>query len=50
MNYKGDSSLKPQTEEGITKAEWKNRESITLEIIPNTFKNIQLVLEKSGEI
>ena len=50
MNYKGDSSLKPQTEEGITKAEWKNRESITLEIIPNTFKNIQLVLEESGEI
>ena len=44
------ATLTPQTEEGITKAEWKNKQNIISEVFPNTFKNIQLILEESGEI
>lgn len=44
------TTLTPQTEEGITKAEWKNKQNIISEVFPNTFKNIQLILEESGEI
>lgn len=48
MNCDGSAPLIPQTEEGITKAEWKNKESIISEVIPNTFKNIQLILKEVG--
>ena len=44
------TTLTPQTEEGITKAEWKNKQNIISEVFPNTFKNIQLILEESEEI
>ncbi|MDO4763816.1 MAG: NUDIX domain-containing protein [Flavobacteriaceae bacterium] len=47
MKYNGNETPKPQTEEGITKAEWKNKENISSEVLPNTFRNIQLILEKA---
>lgn len=48
MEYEGEKNkLTPQIEEGITKTEWKNKEEILSEIIPNTFKNIVLILKKS---
>lgn len=43
MDYFGNEVPTPQIEEGITKVEWKNRELILSEVIPNTFKNIDLI-------
>ena len=36
----------PQTEEGITKVEWKTQTEINDEVLPNTFKNIKLILSE----
>ena len=34
----------PQTEEGITKVEWKGAEAIKAEVLPSTFQNIRIIL------
>ncbi len=44
MNYVGNETPKPQTEEGITAVSWKNRETIMDEVFPKTFNNIKLIL------
>ncbi|WP_312075646.1 NUDIX domain-containing protein [Chryseobacterium sp.] len=44
MFFDGEDTSKPQIEEGITEVAWKNDESITSEVFPNTFKNIKLIL------
>lgn len=46
MNYLGNEQPTPQVEEGIIKAEWLNFNDIENEVIPTTFKNIQLILEE----
>lgn len=46
MHHEGNQIPTPQTEEGITKAEWKNQESINTEVLLNTFENIKLVLKR----
>lgn len=46
MNYLGNEQPTPQVEEGIIKAEWLNFNDIEKEVIPTTFKNIQLILEE----
>lgn len=48
MSHEGNAPLVPQKEEGIIKAEWKDKESIISEVIPNTFRNIQLILQQVG--
>lgn len=47
MNYQGNVQLTPQTEEGITKVEWKNKENINSEVLTNTFQNIILILNEA---
>lgn len=44
MNYSGTQKGKPQLEEGITELAWKNKQTIQRDVIPATFKNIQLIL------
>ncbi len=44
MFYNGNETLKPQIEEGINEAGWKNAQEIESEIIPSTFQNIKLIL------
>lgn len=46
MNHLGNEQPTPQVEEGIIKAEWLNFNDIENEVIPTTFKNIQLILEE----
>lgn len=46
MNFRGEDTSKPQTEEGITEVAWKNKEQIEAEVFPNTFKNIRLIIEE----
>lgn len=48
MNYNGDAQPIPQVEEGITQVGWKNEDQIRTEVLPNTFKNIQLILSEAG--
>ncbi|QHN66024.1 NUDIX hydrolase [Bergeyella cardium] len=48
MEYTGNEQLIPQTEEGITDVQWLDEEDIYLKVLPNTFKNIHLVLNQSG--
>ncbi len=38
-------ALTPQHEEGISKAEWKNPQQITDDVLPGTFRNIKIVLD-----
>ena len=49
MNYVGNETPKPQTEEGITAVSWKNKEEITKEVFPKTFNNIKLILNDYWE-
>ena len=46
MTYVGQKQPIPQTEEGITKVEWKTQTEINDEVLPNTFKNIKLILSE----
>ncbi|WP_276590747.1 MULTISPECIES: NUDIX domain-containing protein [unclassified Chryseobacterium] len=46
MNFNGEDTSKPQTEEGITEVAWKNDTLIEDEVFPNTFKNIKLILKE----
>ncbi len=50
MNYVGNETPKPQTEEGITAVSWKNRETIMDEVFPKTFNNIKLILNDYWEL
>lgn len=45
MFYNGQDTPKPQIEEGINEAGWKNDTEIEAEILPSTFQNIRLILE-----
>ena len=47
MKNTDNKELTPQTEEGITKVEWKSKDEILSEILPNTFKNIELILKEA---
>ena len=47
MKNTDKKELIPQTEEGITKVEWKSKDEIFSEILPNTFKNIELILKEA---
>ena len=47
MKNTDKKELIPQTEEGITKVEWKSKDEILSEILPNTFKNIELILKEA---
>ena len=49
MNYVGNETPKPQTEEGITAVSWKNKEEIMNEVFPKTFNNIKLILNDYWE-
>ncbi|MBS1573141.1 MAG: NUDIX hydrolase, partial [Bacteroidetes bacterium] len=44
MNYSGTQKGKPQLEEGITELSWKDKQAIQRDVIPATFKTIQLIL------
>lgn len=44
MDYTGNQQPIPQTEEGIIDATWKNKEQILNEVLPTTFRNIDLIL------
>lgn len=46
MNFKGEDTSKPQTEEGITEVSWKALEEIEEVVYPNTFQNIKLILKE----
>ncbi len=46
MFFDGKDTSKPQIEEGITEVAWKNRNQIENEVFPNTFKNIQLIINE----
>lgn len=46
MKYVGNQYPKPQIEEGIKKAEWLGNDTIKNEVLPSTFKNIQLILKQ----
>ncbi|MEJ8597431.1 NUDIX domain-containing protein [Riemerella anatipestifer] len=44
MKYNGSEVPSPQIEEGISKVEWKSHKEIQERIYPQTFKNIQLLI------
>ncbi len=46
MNFSGEDTSKPQTEEGITEVAWKNTPQIEDEVFPSTFKNIILIIKE----
>lgn len=46
MNFSGEDTSKPQTEEGITEVAWKNTDQIENEVFPSTFKNIILIIKE----
>lgn len=46
VNYKGNSTPIPQTEEGISAVSWKTKEQIIEEVFPMTFQNIKLILNQ----
>lgn len=50
MEHSDTATLTPQTEEGISKVEWKDKENIISDVLPNTFKNIILILEEAKKI
>ena len=47
MKSTDSKELIPQTEEGITKVEWKSKDEILSEVLPNTFRNIELILKEA---
>ena len=49
MNYAGNETPTPQTEEGITAVSWKNKDEIMNEVFPKTFNNIKLILNDYWE-
>ena len=49
MNYVGNKTPTPQTEEGITAVSWKNKDEIMNEVFPKTFNNIKLILNDYWE-
>ena len=44
--YVGSETPVPQQEEGISEVSWKDEEAITNEVLPETFKNIKLILNE----
>ena len=46
MTYIGNETPKPQLEEGITEVSWKSYDDILYHVYPNTFQNIQLILNE----
>ncbi|KAA0128063.1 NUDIX domain-containing protein [Chryseobacterium sp. SN22] len=50
MNFSGEDTSKPQTEEGITEVAWKNTAQIEAEVFPSTFKNIKLIVKEFWEL
>ncbi len=48
MTYFGDKTPVPQLEEGITKVEWKSHQDLVEQVVPSTFKNIELILIQGG--
>lgn len=50
MLYEGSAVPVPQLEEGITKVEWKDTKQIESEVLPSTFKNIQMLLHEENLI
>lgn len=50
MNFSGEDTSKPQTEEGITEVAWKNTAQIEDEVFPSTFKNIKLIIKEFWDI
>ncbi|ASW72932.1 NUDIX hydrolase [Chryseobacterium piperi] len=49
MSFDGEDTSTPQIEEGITEVAWKNDSQIENEVFPNTFKNIQLIVNEFRE-
>lgn len=47
MKHVGEETATPQTEEGITEVAWKDSERIKLDVLPATFRNIQLILDEA---
>lgn len=50
MFYTDNVLPKPQIEEGITEVKWMDTEEIVDTVLPNTFKNIKLILQDAGVI
>lgn len=48
MDFFGAENPVPQVEEGITDVQWLNEDQIRNQVFPNTFKNIQLILNDQG--
>ncbi|MDR6403886.1 MULTISPECIES: NUDIX hydrolase [Chryseobacterium] len=46
MNFDGEDTSKPQSEEGITEVAWKKTTQIEEEVFPSTFKNIKLIVKE----
>lgn len=46
MKYVGTEAPVPQVEEGISEVSWKNQEAISAEVLPQTFRNINLILNE----
>lgn len=46
MKYTGTKNPIPQVEEGITETSWKTRAEIETTVLPNTFRNIELILDE----
>lgn len=50
MFYEGHKTPVPQTEEGIKKVSWMNEQEMTEQVLPKTFENIKLILEKVNNL
>lgn len=50
LNYVGNETPIPQTEEGITEATWKSMDEINNEVLPRTFQNIKLILNEYWDL
>ena len=48
MDFFGTENPVPQVEEGITDVQWLDENQIRNQVFPNTFKNIQLILNDQG--
>lgn len=44
MNYTGNQTPIPQIEEGISEVSWKSKKQIQMDVFPETFENIKLIL------
>lgn len=49
MLHHGNKKGVPQTEEGITAIDWKTKEQIAEDVLPNTFQNIISILKSYRE-